>query len=275
MWTRSLLKDNAKRILHVRYWRCLVACLIAALLGALTTPIPSLAMKLSAAVSAPHGFSFHYSVDPFMGRYMTPDPFALYAPAFMAVSAVVAVIALIGSAAAICVNVFLSSPVKVGLARYMMENRMGDSPLDTLFSVFRAPYLNVVKGMFLRNLRIFGWSLLFVIPGIYKSLQYSMVPYLLAENPYLTPARARELSRAMTEGEKMNIFVLGLSFIGWKLLAAIAGGAVTLGLFPAAGEIFLNPYVESTYAELYAALRAKAFSMGITDEHELAGFVRH
>ena len=33
MWTRSLLKENAKQALRGRYWRCFVVCLIVSLLG--------------------------------------------------------------------------------------------------------------------------------------------------------------------------------------------------------------------------------------------------
>ena len=41
------------------------------------------------------------------------------------------------------------------------------------------------------------------------------------------------------------------------------------------GALFVSPYIQATYAELYAALRAKAFSQGLTSEEELGGFVRY
>ena len=74
------------------------------------------------------------------------------------------------------------------------------------------------------------------------------------------------LSKQMMDGEKWNTFVLQLSFIGWYLLCSI-----TFGI----GFIFLEPYVQATFAELYAALRAKALANGYTNEYELGGFVRH
>ena len=37
--------------------------------------------------------------------------------------------------------------------------------------------------MFHYDIRIFLWSLLFIIPGFYKQYQYRMVPYILAETP--------------------------------------------------------------------------------------------
>ena len=132
--------------------------------------------------------------------------------------------------------------------------------------IIRPAYRNVVKVMFMKNLFIFLWSLLFVIPGIYKAYQYRMVDYLMAENPYMTYQRALELSRQMTDGEKFNIFILELSFFGWLFLGALACG---IGVF------FVNPYIEATFAELYAALRAKAFATGMTDASELSDFMRY
>ena len=76
----------------------------------------------------------------------------------------------------------------------------------------------------------------------------------------------------MTEGEKWNIFVLELSFFGWLLVAALAASFVTLGLFSGLGGYFVQPYCQATYAELYAALRAKAFALGLSGPDE---FVRH
>ena len=70
----------------------------------------------------------------------------------------------------------------------------------------------------------------------------------------------------MMYGEKLHYFVLELSFIGWNLLCILTFG---IGFF------FLAPYQSATFAEFYAAMRAKALSMGMTTTQELGGFVRH
>ena len=121
--------------------------------------------------------------------------------------------------------------------------------LDDLTFAFKNQYINVVKAMFITDIIIALWSLLFLIPGIYKSYQYRMVPYLLADNPELSAREAMDISKAMMEGEKMAAFVLDLSFIPWQLLSAI-----TLGIV---GIIWVNPYVEATNAELYTAVSQK------------------
>ena len=46
--------------------------------------------------------------------------------------------------------------------------------------------------MFLMGLKIVLWTLLFIIPGIIKTYEYMMVPYILAEQPDIdrqTPLR--------------------------------------------------------------------------------------
>lgn len=150
----------------------------------------------------------------------------------------------------------------VGMHRYFMENRQGRSPIGTIFSVFRDNFANVALVQFLVALKVtIGYII--IIPGVIWQYRYAMVGYLMAENPSMTCSRAMELSRAMMHGEKWNYFVLQLSFIGWGILCVC-----TFGI----GALFLRPYIEATNAEFYAAMRAKAFSMGVSDENELAGF---
>ena len=77
-------------------------------------------------------------------------------------------------------------------------------------------------------------------------------------------SRVFELSREMTMNEKMDMFVLNLSFIPWSILSAC-----TCGL---AGIFWVNPYMSATEAELYAVLRQKVQDSGFSDRYELPGF---
>lgn len=105
------------------------------------------------------------------------------------------------------------------------------------------------KVNFLTGLFTMLWSLLFVIPGIIKSYSYSMSMYIAAENPQIPALDAINLSKKMTEGHKMDLFVLDLSFIGWILLSVI-----TVGL----GFIWVGPYMSATYANTYLYLKSCA-----------------
>lgn len=117
-----------------------------------------------------------------------------------------------------------------------------------------------------------------IIPQIIKRLSYTMVPYLLAENPQMSQKRAFEISVNTMKGEKAHFFGLQLSFIGWYILAGLAGGIVgqfageSLGsIVTIIGMVFLYPYVFATYAEFYCCMREKAMATGTASPDELCG----
>lgn len=95
---------------------------------------------------------------------------------------------------------------------------------------------------FLMSVYLFGWSMLFVIPGIVKRYSYSMTYYILAEHPYMTLDQAITISRTMMDGNKWRLFCLDMSFIGWMILASLPWG---LGAIP------LEPYKASARAAFY------------------------
>ena len=86
-----------------------------------------------------------------------------------------------------------------------------------------------------------------MVPGIIKAYEYTMVPYILADNPAITRKEAFERSREMMKGNKWRTLVLDLSFILWDLLGAITGGIVTL--------FYVHPYRQLTRGALYEKLK--------------------
>lgn len=102
------------------------------------------------------------------------------------------------------------------------------------------------KVTFLVELKVFLWSLLFVIPGIVKTISYSMAMYVLAENKGMSARACINESKKMTKGHKMELFVLALSFIGWGLLVV-----VTLGI----ASIWVAPYMQATFTNAYYSLK--------------------
>ena len=251
MWTRKLLKDNARIVLQRRFSTLLLAVIIEQLITGITAGLSgrTLLFRLNDTL-------FHTS----SGWHLT------------------GLLAIVVFCLTVITQFFIAPLLKVGKNRFMMESRQGNAPLATLFSVFQDDYWHVFCVLFVVSLQIVLWSLLLIIPGIYKRLQYSMVPYLLAENPNLSLARAKELSAKMTEGEKWNIVLLNLSFIGWALLAALAAQILGLFLPPIVSGVvgwLLLPYVEATWAELYAVMRAKDIQLGFSNTDELGGFIRY
>ena len=107
----------------------------------------------------------------------------------------------------------------------------------------------------LRDVFVFLWSLLFIIPGIVMSYAYSMADYIIYENPNLSPSRALQMSKAMTQGHKGDLFIFDLSFFGWMLLSGLTCGIL--------GIVYVNPYMYTAHAGLYDALKDNAIRQGI------------
>lgn len=136
--------------------------------------------------------------------------------------------------------------MKVGKNRFFLNGFKGDVDIKYLVSTFNSvEFWDIFKCMFITGFFNFLWYLLLIVPGIIKSYEYRMVPYLLTKESNLTASEAILRSREMTYGEKWNMFVLDLSFIGWYIL-----GVIFFGI----GGIFVHPYHEASFAKLYNIL---------------------
>ena len=158
------------------------------------------------------------------------------------------IIVLVASVIGFAYNALIYNPLEVGTKRFFFKSMSEKAEVKEVAHAFDTNYKNIIKILFIRDLKILLWSLLFVIPGIVKSYEYYMMPYLLAENPNLTKEEAFRLSKQMMTGNKWNTFVLELSFIGWDLLSGI-----TLGIL---GIFYVQPYKNLTYAALYEEISA-------------------
>ena len=67
------------------------------------------------------------------------------------------------------------------------------------------------------------WSLLFIVPGIIATFRYSQAFFVLADDPNKSIRQCMDESKFMMKGNKWKLFLLGLSFIGWAIIAAIPG----------------------------------------------------
>ena len=107
---------------------------------------------------------------------------------------------------------------------------------------------------------VFLWSLLFFIPGIVKAYSYSMMFFIMSENPEISVRKAMKISKELTRGYKGELFALNLSFLGWTILASITGGI---------GFIWLVPYMLMTHTNAYQYLKQAALD---TNRITLADF---
>ena len=152
-------------------------------------------------------------------------------------------------------KVFVGNLLKMGGYRFFILNQTAQPGIGTLLDGFRSGhYVNIVLTMFLRDLFTALWSLLLVVPGIVKHYEYLMVPYIIAENPAMDYKEAFQISKQMMDGEKMEAFIMDLSFLGWYLLSAVTCGLLAI--------FYVNPYVQASFAEMYRFNKQKAYQEG-------------
>lgn len=99
--------------------------------------------------------------------------------------------------------------------------------------------------MLLRNIYTALWTCLLIIPGIIASYSYAMTPYIMLDQPELSPSQAIAESKEMMKGHKGELFTLHLSMLGWSILSVL-----TLNL----GFLALNPYLKLSEAAFYRQL---------------------
>lgn len=250
MWTRALLKQNAKEAFKRNYWMCVAVSFVTlVLMGGF-----SVGGSSTVDVNNASDTTLDYSMESLV-EFLEQVP-----PYFWTILWVAMAVGLI---IGLCVSILFTNVVQVGCNRYFLENREHKTGFGQLFYSFQGGrYGTTVWVMFLKTLYIFGWSLLFFIPGIVKAYSYMLVPYIVAENPSLDHKRVFQLSREMMYGHKWDAFVLELSFMGWFLLASFTGGILNI--------FYVNPYVYATYAEFYSAMKAEAKMKGILQPGELS-----
>ena len=125
------------------------------------------------------------------------------------------------SALALLLGILISNVLRVGVRGWFLRYWRGEQP--PVGEMFRF-YGNALATMLLRDVFIFLWSLLFVIPGIVMTYAYSMTEYILYENPRLSAGEAIRMSKIMTQGYKGELFVFDLSFLLWHLLSGLTLG---------------------------------------------------
>lgn len=243
MWTRKELKIRAKAVLRVSYWKAFLVSIIIAIVGGNN----GCSFNYKFGSSDSNNISNSYSggsIDEFL-------PYLLIG--FLIVSIIVL--------AVLAFRIFLGYHLEVGGRRFFIRSAQNDADLNVIgFAFDKTKYFDIVKAMLWRGFLNFLWYLLLIIPGIIKSYAYRMVPYILADNPNIGYKRSVTLSRQMTRGHKLRMFILDLSFVGWYILGFLA---LIVGI------LFVMPYVNATQAELYLVLRQNAIDKGLTNSEEL------
>ena len=260
MWTRRMLKDGAKDFLRRHYWKAFVVCLIVIIVngGSESTSGSKVNLNFFNNNSNNNSVIEQQLIDReivlssdnkvfngFLNMIGKSSPILVIATSTLAFFTLLFII----------LTITIGYALTVGQSRFFLRGFKEDVSVSNLFSVFnRDEYFGVVKTMFVKDVYNILWFFLFIIPGIIKAYEYSMVPYILSKDPNIATNDVIKMSREMTNGHKWEMFVLDLSFIGWDLLASLLFGI---------GFIFLRPYKESTRAKLYNVLSHEDFDDNI------------
>ena len=284
MWKRRTIKIKAILLMKQGYFRMLPVCFLIAMLttaysvsttffnlqmpsgsaatdAAFTAGLPNSEAVLDTAArllegtplaGISHGMIYNIAamvIDLFSTNISVFFSFLRTANYFLTENISIALIfPAVGILCAFLYQIFISNILLIGEKRFFLENRnYPQTPVSKIFFLYKLRFLpHPAWVMFLRSLFQTLWNFT-VIGGIIKHYEYILIPYILAENPKIGRKEAFLLSKRLMRRNKWKFFLLDLSFIGWHILSLF-----TLGLLDL---LFVNPYVASCRAELYAVLR--------------------
>lgn len=144
----------------------------------------------------------------------------------------------------------LYGAVAVGFNHFFLGMaQQNEANLNYLFTGFRRFWASLGT-MFLSQLLIFLWTLLLIVPGIIASFRYSMVYFVLADDPEAGPIEALRRSSTIMKGNKWKLFCLYFRFIFWWILSSLTGGLAYL---------WLIPYIQTAKAQFYEDIKWNQF----------------
>ncbi len=277
MWNRKDVRKKGREAFKKNYWKSVFVAFLFALIAGGMSGVAGASNAFSQVTTQK---SYSVNADDYESEYDEPEdvisedvdmnfrydleedlvnedgtPKATVIATMIVVFLVVFIISL---ALGMALAAFLMNPMEVGINRFFFRNLEESSDVAEIAYGYDHSYLNVVKVLFIRDIKEFLWSLLLIIPGIIKSYEYRMVPYLLSEKPDMDIKEAFATSRQMMNGQKWRTFVFDLSFLGWHIL-----GLFTLGIL----EIFyVMPYQLSACAALYETLRYGSDDVNMIEE---------
>ena len=220
------LRARAWQALKGKYWMAFAVILVTGLIGSVGNTFVTFGQNLSEVLGL---------VDP-------AEMDSTMALGALVLNGVVIVSSIIGG----LYSIFVTDALTVGVNNYFIKNTYSTPSFSDAFSGFRVKYGRNIGTLLLVGIKTVLWSFLFIIPGIIKTYEYAVIPYILADDPEISSKDAFKKAKQMMKGNKWRLFKLNFSFIGWAVLCAL-----TLGI----GTFFLIPYVNAANAEFYAELK--------------------
>ncbi|WP_414839569.1 DUF975 family protein [Carnobacterium sp. TMP28] len=157
-----------------------------------------------------------------------------------------------GSTSTGIISAFLTIGISYTFLDWLRDPEMQIRPFKQAFQVFTKKYfLGTLLVYIFTAIFTALWTLLLVVPGIIKTFSYSQAYFIFKDRKsFAGDEKVSALdciteSRKMMDGHKWEYFVLQLSFLGWGILSILSFGI---------GFIWLNPYMNTTFAAFYKNL---------------------
>ncbi|MCZ0717328.1 DUF975 family protein [Aerococcus kribbianus] len=150
---------------------------------------------------------------------------------------------------------FLSAVLVYGLQaaykRMLMVEKNGQNMQvgRDFFAVLINQAIPITVTHWLKYLYLVLWYILLIIPGLYKTLAYSLVDYIMIDFPDLRYNSAISASRELMRGQKFRLLVLYLRFFWWGLLIVL-----TFGL----AYFYVKPYFTIAMIDFYEECLSRA-----------------
>ena len=160
------------------------------------------------------------------------------------------------------ITAFLA-PLEVALMGFYVSLIRGkrydfNGGLKTVFkNAFKVNYLKKVGVYVIRTVLVGLLMLLFFVPGIIFSYSSYFAFQIMCDYPELSPWQAIKLSKKIVAGNRTELFVLDLSFLGWSMLCVF--------IIPI---IYVLPYIQTTQALYYENFRLRAIQEGRVTEDD-------
>ena len=220
------LRVKAWESLKGKYWMAFAVIIVTGIIGSIGNSFVSFGQNLSEVLGM---------VDP-------AELDSTMAIGALVLNGVVIISAIIGA----LLSIFVTNAITVGVSNYFIKNTDSKPVFADAFSGFKVRYGRNIGTLLLVGIKTVLWTFLFIIPGIIKSFEYAIIPYILADDPEISSKEAFKKAKQMMKGNKWRLFKLDFSFIGWGVLCVL-----TLGI----GTFFLIPYVNAATAEFYVELK--------------------
>ena len=222
------LRKKAWESLKGKYWMAFAVIIVTGLIGSIGNAFVSFGQQLGEV----------------LGLVDTAEMDSTMVLGALVLNGVVIISAIIGA----LFSIFVTDALTVGTCNYFIKNTDSKPSFRDIFSGFKVKYGRNIGTLLLVGIKSVLWTLLFIIPGIIKSYEYSIIPYILADDPEISSKDAFKKAKQMMKGNKWRLFKLEFSFIGWFVLCVL-----TLGI----GTFFLIPYLNAANAEFYVELKNK------------------